>query len=144
MSSSAPMRESSPEKRPDEEVQLYVAIDLLGLGSMQVIRLCKSGALRARRNKHGTWWLDKAFLLRWHEANPNYAAATECESSADEERNAPPPTISALTAMQPCPPGACEGHWERRGRFVPAYRANLCLSCYSGRPLPVKIDLDAI
>src|SRR5260370_17450830 len=40
------------------------------------------------------------------------------------------------------PPAMCEAHWQRRGRAVPAFRANLCLRCFSGRPLPVKADAD--
>ncbi len=121
-------------KAPPQEVHVGFAVHLLGIESDEVIRLCKSGALRARRNRHGTWWIDEVFLVRWHSANPSYGAEDKplaASESADERR--------AL----PCPPGMCEGHWQRRGRAVPAFRANLCQRCYSGRPLPVKADADS-
>ncbi len=129
MSSSLPIPKASPQ-----EVHVCFAAHLLGIEGDEVIGLCKSGALRARCNRHGTWWIDEIFLVRWHSANPNYGAEDKplaASESADERR--------AL----PCPPGMCEGHWERRGRIVPAFRANLCRRCYSGRPLPVKADADA-
>lgn len=130
--SSAPIAKTEP---PCEEVRLYVAIDLLGLGSMEVVRLCRTGVLRARRSKHGSWWIDRAFLIQWHEKNPNYASALGCESDAEEERALSAP---ASLPTAPCPAGACEAHWERRGRVVPAIRAGLCRGCLAGRPLPVK------
>ncbi len=131
MSSSVPIA-----KAPPQEVHVGFAVHLLGIESDEVIGLCKSGALRARRNRHGSWKIDEVFLVRWHAANPSYGAEDKplaaSESADDEERRA-----------LPCPAGACESHWERRGRIVPAFRANLCLRCYSGRPLPVKADADA-
>ena len=126
MSSSLPIA-----KAPPQEVHVGFAVHLLGIESDEVIRLCKTGALRARRNRHGTWWIDEVFLVRWHSANPSYGAEDKPLAANDSL----PPT--------PCPPGACEAHWERRGREVPAFRANLCQRCYSGRPLPVKADADA-
>lgn len=135
--SDSPIAEANPQGvgAPREEVEIYFAVDLLGIASDEVIRLCKTGALHARRNRHGTWWIDKVFLVRWHEANLNYGAVTGCEL----ERGAPPiPESESL----PCPPGACESHWERRGQIVPVFRANLCQSCHSGRPLPMmRADL---
>ena len=131
MSSPAPIGKASPQ-----EVRIGFAAALLEIESDEVIRLCKSGALRARCNRHGTWWIDEVCLVRWHSANPNYGAEDKplaaSENVDDEERRA-----------LPCPAGACESHWERRGREVPAFRANLCQRCYSGRPLPVKADADA-
>ena len=131
MSSSLPIPKASPQ-----EVHIGFAAHLLRIESDEVIRLCKSGALRARRNRHGTWWIDEVFLVRWHAANLNYLGEDKplaaSESADDEERRA-----------LPCPAGACESHWERRGRIVPAFRANLCQRCYSGRPLPVKVEADA-
>ena len=136
--SDSPIAEANPQGiggPPHQEVEIYFAVDLLGIASDEVIRLCKTGALHARRNRHGTWWINKAFLVRWHEANLNYGAVTGCEL----ERGALP--ISESESL-PCPPGVCESHWERRGKIVPAFRANLCQSCYSGRPLPMmRADL---
>ncbi len=131
MSFSAPVGKASPQ-----EVHVYFAAHLLGIGGDEVVHLCKTGALRARCNRHGTWWIDEVFLVRWHAANPNYGAEDKplaaSKSAGDEERRA-----------LPCPPGMCEGHWQRRGRAVPAIRANLCQRCYSGRALPVKPEPDA-
>lgn len=123
--SSAPIAKASPlesqfEKR--EEVPIYVAADLLGIAAEEIVRLCETGALHARRHRGG-WRIDRTFLIQWRAANPNYyAPASGCESAQS----------------LPCPVGACEAHWERRGRTVPAFRVDLCLSCYSGRPLPVS------
>jgi hypothetical protein len=140
--SSVPIPKATPqesrfERRLQDEMQIYLAADLLGLPGEEVVRLCKTGALRARCNRHGTWWIDKAFLVSWHEANPNYGAELllAVSESADEERRAGSPPLPT-----PCPPGACESHWERRGIAVPAFRVSLCLACYSGAPLSVKRD----
>src|SRR6266850_1055292 len=60
------------EEQPDAEVHVGFAVHLLGIGPREVVRLCNAGALRARRNgKYGKWRLDKVFLVRWHDANPN-------------------------------------------------------------------------
>ncbi len=126
MNSSPPIPKASPQ-----EVHIGFAAHLLRIESDEVIRLCKTGALRARCNRHGSWKIDEIFLVRWHEANPNYGDEDRLLAAGEEQR--------AL----PCPPGACEAHWERRGREVPAFRANLCQRCYSGRPLPVKAEADA-
>lgn len=136
MSSPAPIAKASPqesrfENQPYEGVHIGYAAALLGIESDEVIRLCKTGALRARCNGHGTWRIDKAFLIRWH-ANTGAAGG---ESNEGEKKRA----LARLAARPPCPSGACEGHWERRGQVVPVFRAGLCRRCYSGRSLPVKM-----
>jgi hypothetical protein len=137
--SSAPIakvaqQKSRFEEQPDGEVHVGFAVHLLGIMPHEVVRLCKTGVLRARRNgKYGRWRLDKVFLVRWHDANPNYGAADR-EPNEEEEQHA----LTRLAAQAPCPSGACEAHWERRGRVVPAFRVRLCRRCYSGRPLLVK------
>lgn len=141
MSSCAPVakvqqQESRVENPPFREVRIGFAADLLGVGPDNVILLCKAGSLRARRNRHGTWWIDEGFLIQWHEANPNTGAAG-CESGDGEERPAFPPSNQPCPS---CPPGACESHWERRGRFVAAFRVGLCRRCYSGRALPLETE----
>jgi excisionase family DNA binding protein len=47
---------------------------------------------------------------------------------------------STIEKQRPCPAGFCESHWSRRRRLVPEFRANLCRSCFSGRPLRAKAD----
>jgi len=128
----SPMSSSVPiPKAPPQEVNIGFAAHLLRIESYEVVRLCKTGVLRARCNRHGTWRIDEVFLIQWHSANPNYGDEDRLLAGGEEQR--------AL----PCPAGACEAHWERRGRVVPAFRANLCQRCYSGRPLPLKADAAA-
>jgi hypothetical protein len=149
VSSSVPIakaqsQESPVGEQPCGEVNVAFAVHFLGTSPEAVIGLCKTGELLARRNKHGTWRLDEAFLVRWREANPN-AGAASCEASESEEQRAlpTPGAPSSQRVPLPCPPGVCEGHWERRGRVVPEFRAGLCRRCFSGRPLPVRPDGDA-
>jgi hypothetical protein len=143
VSSSAPIAKVSQQesrfgKQAVAEVHIGFAVHLLGIDSNEVVRLCKTGALRARCNRHGTWRIDEAFLVRWHAANPSTGAAG-AESNEGEKKRA----LARLAARPPCPSGACEGHWERRGQVVPAFRVGLCQRCYSGRSLSVKRDGDA-
>jgi len=126
----AQQHESRFEKQPGGGVSVGFAAHFLGTSAEDVKRLCKVGTLRARRNRHGLWTIDESFLTRWREANPN----TDCGSSDGEEQRA----LARLAAQAPCPSGACEGHWERRGKVVPAFRAGLCRRCYSGRALPLR------
>ena len=143
MSASAQIAMASPhelafEKQPITEVHIGFAVHLLGIEPREVVRLCKTGALHARCNRHGTWRIDEAFLLRWHEANPNYGAAVG-ESSDNEERGVVP-----TVQLAPVPSGACEAHWQRRKRVVPAFRLDLCRRCFLGHPLPPKAEEEGI
>lgn len=95
-------------------MNLGAAARTLGIPSEEVAELCEAGALQAKRTRNGFWLIDQHSLARWHEANP--------------ERQ-PKET--------PCPRGACEAHWERRGQVVPEFLAGLCRKCYSGRSLPM-------
>jgi len=105
--------------RPDERHTLLSVGDaarLLGVSFDEVIELCEAGALQGQRTKNGFWLIDRHSLARWREAKP------------------------ANQAMQSlCPPGMCEGHWERRGDLVPEFRAGLCQRCFSGRDLPMRL-----
>lgn len=115
------------------EVNVGSAAQLLELEPEEVLRLCKAGTLLARRNSHGSWRIDEAFLIRWREENPNSGAAG-CESNEEQEEEEQR-ALARLAARAPVPAGACEGHWERRGEIVPAFRVGLCRRCFSGRPL---------
>ena len=144
---SAPIAKPQPqeariEKQSAGEVNIGFAAHLLGVDSEEIVWLCKTGALHARRTLNGFWMIDEVFL-RWYQANPDLEhRVAGCESRGCEEPHALP--APALQALPPtCPPDACEAHFERRDRIVPAYRANLCRACYSGRPLPVKFEPDA-
>jgi hypothetical protein len=134
-------QESRIKKQSCGEVNIGFAAHLLGVDAGEVVWLCKSGVLRARRNSHGSWKIDEVFL-RLYKVSPDHAAAAGFRSSVGEERATPLP-LASQSLPTPCPPGACEGHWERRGRVVPAFRADLCRACFAGRPLPVKSDEDA-
>lgn len=102
------------EHQPEKLVNIGTAARTLGISAEEVMELCEAGALKAQRTRNRFWLIDEQSLLRWREANP------EIQSKET-----------------PCPHGACEGHWSRRGQIVPAFRADLCLRCYSGRPLPM-------
>jgi hypothetical protein len=135
-------QESKIDKQhPGSQVSIGAAAHFLGIPPFQVIMLCKWGVLPARRNRHGTWRLDEAFLIRWREAHL-HARAAGCESIEGEEQSALPGSAAPPGSAEraPCPPGACEAHWERRGRIVPEFRANLCSACHAGRPLPARAD----
>jgi hypothetical protein len=147
MSASAPIAKAQPqesriEKQSCGEVNIGFAAHLLGVDSCEIVWLCKTGALRARCNRHGSWKIDTVFLRRYQDNPDHEQRGPGCESSAGEERRAlaTPGAQSGLPDYAPCPENACEAHWERRGRVVPEFRANLCRSCYSGRALPVKPD----
>jgi len=110
------LNESLPEW--DDLVNIGDAARELDLSFEEVSELCEAGALQAQRTRNGFWLIDHHSLTQWREANP------------------------AKEAMQsPCPPGMCEGHWERRGELIPEFRAGLCQRCHSGRPLPMRVDL---
>ena len=139
MSASAPIANTEAQESQIEKqwwkVNVGFAAHFLGISPERVEILCKTGALRAERNRRGFWKIDEAFLIQWHEANPN-ARAADCDSNEEEEQRA----LTRLAARAPVPAGACGGHWERRGEVVPAFRVGLCRRCYSGRALPVKED----
>jgi len=99
-----------------------------------VRHLRHAGTLRAQRSRSGYWIIDAASVIRWREANSNASEAVGEFESADEQRAVP--TIE----LAPCPRGACEAHWARRGRIVPEYRVNLCRRCFLGHPLPPKAE----
>lgn len=143
MSSSAPtLAKAKPgrpsvEEQPDGEVNVGFAAHLLGIDSEEVVRLCKTGALRARCNRHGTWRIDEAFLVRWHKANPNYGDAFR-ESIDPEEWSAVLVISPELAESAECPKDSCAAHWVRRRRVVPTFRLDLCRRCFLGHPLPPK------
>jgi len=124
--SSAPIakleaRESQTEKQQRGNlVSIGDAARKLGISFGEVVEFCEAGTLRAQRTRNRFWLIDEQSLTQWREANP--------------ERQ---------PRESPCPRASCEAHWSRRGQLVPAFRAGLCRRCYSGRPLPMKADVDA-
>ncbi len=140
MSAAAPIarvdaRVAQPEKQRGSLVNIGGAAHALGISCDEVVALCKAGKLRAQLMRGRFWLIDEVFLNRWHEANQNVGAAARELKGAS--------AAATLASRAPCPSDACSAHWERCGRIVSEFRVNLCRACYSGRPLPVKPDVDA-
>ncbi len=113
--SSAPTAGGSENHR---QLTVGAVARALSISFEEVEELCEVGTLQARRTRSGFWLIDEHSLIRWREANP----ATQPVQSVES----------------PCPPGACEAHWLRRGQVIPEFRAGLCRRCFSGRLLPTK------
>ena len=135
----AESRESQlTEQQPFEIMNLGAAAKFLGVSPAEVDRLCQAGTLGAQRSRRGFWIIDAASIVQWREGNPNASASVGESESAGEQRAVPPIELS------PCPRGACEAHWQRRRRIVPAFRLDLCRRCFLGHPLPPKAEEEGI
>jgi hypothetical protein len=107
-----PMRSAVPE-----QCCVYDAARALGMDAEEVVELCVAGTLNAHQVRSKYWLIDEDSLAEFLRANP-----------------------PSQPEQTPVPSGSCSAHWERRGKIVPEFRLGLCFPCYSGRPLPVKIE----
>jgi hypothetical protein len=103
-----------------EQCSAGEAARILGISSEEVDELCVTGTLDAHLVDGRFWVIEEDSLTRYLAANP-----------PSQPKDAP------------CPDGSCTAHWERRGAVVPEFRAGLCLRCYSGGALPMKLDVAA-
>jgi excisionase family DNA binding protein len=117
------------------EISVSMAARIAGCSNDTVLRWIEEGAIEARRISPRGWWkLERKSLTRYLDRQ-----AGKAEQPALPTPAAPPGSVERA----PRPAGACEAHWSRRGRIVPALRAGLCRGCFSGRPLPVTANVEA-
>jgi len=122
------------ELRPSGTMNVGYAANVLGISPGDVDRFCKAGTLRAQRSRSGYWMIDASSVVQLREANPNANADGRELDTAEEQRAVP------MIELAPCPRGACEAHWSRRGKIIPAFRLDLCRRCFFGHPLPPKAE----
>ena len=141
------------------ELSVTTASQIAGCSADTVMHWIEEGAIEAWQTSspHG-WWRIEGDSLRTYLRSRNkngraesIADAAQPAFGARQPRReaiamAQPTAVAALSRapQAPCPDTACTAHWARLGRIMPAFRANLCRACFSGKPLRVNAGADAI